>query len=377
MNKNFGFSMLLVASISAGILSCGGDSGSTTTTNGTSDTGQSYFGPGSTWNINLAADSTFTITYAATIGADVSLTVTGTYERLASGYLHLTVADSEGVDGPSAGDEAWALEAPGYAMLLKPMDASSDQIIPMLASGSCPSGDFSANWVIVKKANASDATDSGRDWFGSFQWTQQTSTATLPTKYALDNAFTAVTEGGGAMTGTCSEGIMTIDENNDMTADAAMYLTSNGGAIVHTSLTSPSDASFIFGLTQKEISSVANLQGNYAGILFDENMSDGSKINPVSFVCDANGQCSGALVLDVETGETSTGNDTVTVNLANPDTLGDGLITGTITSDGTGNLACMVDIDVLSSGKKIISCVGQSPGDQTRMFNVLLVSKDN
>ena len=51
-----------------------------------------------------------------------------------------------------------------------------------------------------------------------------------------------------------------------------------------------------------------------------------------------------------------------------------GLITGTINGDGVGNLACMVDTNAANSGRSLLRCVGQSPGDQTRMFNVIMVS---
>jgi hypothetical protein len=38
-------------------------------------------------------------------------------------------------------------------------------------------------------------------------------------------------------------------------------------------------------------------------------------------------------------------------------------------------MACLADGDALGTGRKVISCVGQSPGDLARLFNVLLVTK--
>ncbi|WP_108649329.1 hypothetical protein [Dongshaea marina] len=52
-----------------------------------------------------------------------------------------------------------------------------------------------------------------------------------------------------------------------------------------------------------------------------------------------------------------------------------GLVNGTI-SDGSnsGNISCMVDQSVLSGTDKLISCVGQSPGSNSEMFNVIFTS---
>ncbi len=153
-----------------------------------------------------------------------------------------------------------------------------------------------------------------------------------------------------------------------------MYLTSNGGAIVHTGLDDEEDASFIFALGQKEVAATAMLDGSYAGFLFDDNQSSGEKISLVSMEC-ASGECSVNVVEDAEAGTLSS--ESVTIDLSGtPDALGNGLITGTITNDGTGNLACLADINVLNSGQQLISCVGQSPGDQSKMFNVLFVSNN-
>ena len=54
-----------------------------------------------------------------------------------------------------------------------------------------------------------------------------------------------------------------------------------------------------------------------------------------------------------------------------------GFITGQVSSEGnTGNLACMVDADVLGTGQQMMSCVGQAPGNNTRMFNIILAANN-
>ncbi len=341
-------------------------SDSDSTSNSTSNS-QSYNGPGSKWDVTLNGDDTFAITMRAQVNSPVLLTVNGTYERLTSGFLRFTVTDAEGQDAPSAGDAAWALEVPGYALLLRPIDDNGDQILPMVRAGECPTTDINANWVIVKKDSAAMADDADRDFFGQFNFDVSAGNATLPSRRALANNF----QDGGEESisgGTCANGLMNI-------VDTVMYLTSNGGAIVHTNINNPDDGSFIFALAQKAISNITNLDGNYAGMLFDDNSSSGDKIEPVSMSC-TGGTCVGTIVTDITTGAVSA--ETVTLNLTGtPDLLGAGLVTGTITNGTSGNLACMADINVLDSGRKIVSCVGQSPGDNSKMFNVLFVSNDS
>jgi len=362
----FGSLVKLTLAISIGFLlvsGCGGSSSSSDTPVGGGETTTAYNGPGSKWDVSLSGGD-FTITRRPELASAVDMTVTGTYEDLASGFLKLTVSSSEGEDGPTQGDMAWALEVPGYAFFLRPIEAGSEQIIPMVTAGECPTSDVDANWVMVRKDSDAMADDPERDFFGAFHYDAASDTATLPVRRALGNNFQD--QGGQDLVGgTCADGIMEVD-------DAVMYLTSNGGAIVHTGLNRPDDGSFIFALSQKNITSVANLDGEYAGVLFDDNLASGDKIAPVSLSCTA-GMCSGSLVADIETGELDEGS--VAVNLTGTtDEFSPGLISGEIVGEGTGAMACMADVDVLDTGRSIVSCVGQSPGDVTKMFNVIFVS---
>ncbi len=356
--------VLLLAGMTLGLYACSSGGGS----DGDADVVNAYNGPGSKWDVLLRADDSFTITRRPSASAAVDMTVNGDFTRLASGFLRFVVSDASGTDAPSAGDEAWGLEIQGYALMLKPVDPSSDQIIPMINSGTCPTADFNANWVIVKKANDADASANDRDFFGEFSYDATNSDPSLPSRYALDVLFSP--QGAGTLDGSaeCEDGLMLV-------ADAEMYLTENGGAIVHTQINNPADSSFIFALAQSPIVNIDNADGNYAGILFDQSSGAGDRIQPISVSC-GSGTCTGFVVTDVVTGATSA--ESVTISLSGGvDVPADGFVTGTITDNigDTGNLACMANNDALGSGKIIVSCVGQSPGDNTNMFNVILVSK--
>ncbi len=367
--------VIIVTTSSVALISgCGGSSSSGSISNPDPVTSTSYAGPGSRWDVTLASDNTFTITMAESVTTPVVMTITGDYTALASGLLKLTVgtvAADTGVDAPSVGDAAFALNVPGYTFVLKPLDSVDDQIIPMVAGGECPTTDLDANWVMVKIEAGADASGSTEGFYGTFNFDVSTGTPSLPSMYALDQTSLVA----DAMTAeTCADGIMQVD------GETEMYLTSNGGAIVRIGLNTPNDDTddnFIFGFGQETLGNISVVAGEYAGLLFDGSQVSGSQISPVSVSCTANGSCTGNLVTDIEANTLSA--DTVTINLASADNPSDGFITGTIAVSAPGsimgNMACMANIDAQGTGKNIMSCVGQSPGDATQMFNILLVSK--
>lgn len=357
--------LLVPISIAAVVAACGGGSSGTTTTTTTST---SYSGPGSKWDVTLSSDNSFNITKRASVGADIDFTVTGSYESLDTGFLKLTVGGVTGTGGPTAGDIAYALDIPGYAFFLKPLDAGSNQVISMVKGGTCPTSDVLANWVMVKSDG--DPTDAGRDFFGTFSYNTTTQVPDLPSKYNLSN-FTTVAGGGIGGTGTCSDGILSV-------TGADMFLTDNGGAIVHIDSgvqDDTADDQFVFGLGAKEIGATST-DGDYAGLLFDASQSSGAQISPVALTCASN-ECTATVLSNVETGATESGS--AIAKLTSFDSPSIGFATGTVEEGGNpganGKLACMIDVNAVSTGKKIMSCVGQSPGDNTKMFNVLFVSK--
>ncbi|RMG28234.1 MAG: hypothetical protein D6721_09000 [Gammaproteobacteria bacterium] len=299
------------------------------------------------------------------------MTVEGTYEELTSGFLKLTVSSASGANAPHVGDAAYALNVPGYVFILKPMDPGSDQIIPMVKSGSCPTSNLSANWVTVTAERGMNASDSNQDFYGTFTFDPASSQASLPSRYNFDQ-----TDLGSLSLppGSCNEGVLTL-------TGADMFLTDNGGAIVHLGVDTPSDPSddqIIFGFAQQSIGDVANLAGDYAGLAFDGNRTSGTGIFPVSITCDNAGNCTGKGIVDIDTNTLT--NESVDITLSTADNPSTGFITGTVIDTNQpgstpGKLGCVVNLNAQGSGKNIISCVGQSPGDNTKIFNILFISK--
>ncbi len=243
----------------------------------------------------------------------------------------------------------------------------------MVSSGECPTTDIDANLVIVKQHSTASATDANQDYFGTFNYIAGTGTPSLPSKHSISTGFPAVTGGGSLGSGSCSDGLMFVGTAPDI---AVMYLTSAGGAIVQTNINDENDTQFIFALSEKEISDIGALEGEYAGMLFDDNMANDSSVNPAALSCDNAGTCTGTLLTDIETGAGNTETVTVTLNDL-PDTLGDGFVTGMISDGGStpGNLSCVIDVGANGTSKNIFNCVGESPDDNTKMFNVMFVGK--
>jgi hypothetical protein len=332
----------------------------------------SYAGPGSKWGVTLKEDGTFTITHAPDTQSDIDMTVNGTYTRLSTGFVKLVVTSATGTNAPDAGEEAYGLEIPGFAFMLKPVGDDTN-VIPMVASGSCPTSDLAANWIILEKSNTSNATNSSQDWYGTFTHTVSTNTSNVATKYSLVNTTDL---GSTALTGTtCEAGIMHLESDN-----VDMFLTSGNGAIVHTNIGNPTDDSFIVAFPSETISSATALDGSYAGIVFDKSASSGSenRIFPMNVTFTASSATAasavGTKLTNVETGETDTGSATISLTSFNSPSAG--FARGTITADSaTGNVVCNVNTNVQSTGKKVLFCIAQSPGNNTKFFNFLAVSK--
>ena len=91
-----------------------------------------YAGAGSNWHYDLFQDGTFSLTRATAIGSAIDLSVSGSYQTTAAGFLQMTVGAASGSDAPLAGTTVWAIEVPDYALLLSPISTSDDHMIPRI-----------------------------------------------------------------------------------------------------------------------------------------------------------------------------------------------------------------------------------------------------
>lgn len=378
MNKYF---LALLATVISSLLliSCGGSSSEDSAT-----VANAYNGAGSQWDISLSTDNTFLITHKPSVSTAIDMTINGTYTTLTSGFLKLTITSVSGTstDKPSVGDTGYGLEIKGYAFFLQPTD-STGEIITMVQSGSCPTTDLTGNWITAKNLHdisattglgtSADVSSNTQDGFGTFSWDNSTSTLSLPTTYALAAPTAAFPTAGFSSTITCTDGIA------DLSGIATMYLTSNGGAIVHNESTNSNgttDESVITVFAAETLTAASDFDGDYAGVLINSDTSSSDAVQAISVNC-SSGTCTGS-VIDPETNAAPTsGSGTATLDLTGTiNSPSAGFINGTITiSSASGNITCMVDTNAASTTKTLISCSGQEPGDNTKLFNVLLVSK--
>lgn len=358
---------LVVALSSICFINC--SSTSSAVGGGGDTTSTTYSGPGSFYTADLDDAGGFTVTIADDSVSAAHSTLTGTYEELDSGFLKLTVTAVDSTSGtpPSVGSEAVGLLIEGLALFLKPLD--SDEVIPMIVSGTCPTADFSANWLIGQ-GDSQDYSSADQDAFGDFNYDAATGMATVENHYNLTSFAAVDSDAPNSLDASaCADGFIRLAEG-DVTL-ANMWLTAVGGAIIETFADDGvTRNSSIVALPESEISDIADFAGNYAAIAFSSTLGG---VKPLAIIIAADGTGT-AEVLDEVDPATSSG-DSVTINLNGTINIpSTGFVTGTI-SDGTdtGNMACSALADANSSGKNVLACNGQLPSDHSNQFLVLMV----
>lgn len=331
-----------------------------------------YAGPGSAWSVELQEDGDFEIEARDTLEDAPFLTVEGTYERFDNGFIELTVSAAAGTDAPDPGDKGMAIEAPGFAFLLRPLGGSGE-LFPMVRAGECPDADITANWMMMtcnESGVPCDASDTGKDFFGVFAYDEGTETATLPARYAIEDATSQGSNNIG--TAGCDDGVMDVE-------DALMYLTENQGAIVQISPDDYDDAQHVMALPQETLVQT-DLAGSYVGMGFDK--GDDSSF-ALSMTMNGAGTSATLFQVSDEALEDATpGGAAGTLAVTSVNMVGaasaDGWLTGTFTATGEGArpIYCMTATDVGDSGKNMMLCIGQSPGDDADFYNLVLVSED-
>jgi hypothetical protein len=332
----------------------------------------SYAGPGSHYTVT-STDNTYTISkFANTSSTSASFVVTATGSNV-NGFKKFAVSSVTGSGGPSAGSSAYGLEVPGMALFIKPIDTSNpDQVIAAVASGTCPTSNINANWIIVKQSGSSNVSSASQDTFGTFTYATTSGIASVAKRFSL--ASTTTDLGPNTFSAaTCSNGIMSVSVGGDT---AVMYLTSVGGAIVNTASTNSSDASYIFALPQASITG-SSYSGTYSGFVYMGSQSTGSKFKAIKFTVTGGTSSitgSGNMVTDIDAD--TTGSETVSLNLTALNSPVTGMMTGTLTSPGgSSTVACMAVANANSSGKQIINCAGADPGSSSKLFNFIMVSR--
>ncbi len=378
------------------MISCSGGGGSKT---GTSNSTFNYNGPGSEWTMTASGNSyTFNIDH----GADGAISVDATSSNIsATGHILLTVdsASATGIQtAPLPGVQAYAVEIPGTAVILKPLSSNSETIIT-INSGSCPTSDFVANWVIGQRARTDRASDTGQDWFGAVNWSVTNDELYMPVYRSIEDPLTGIPPGGGlgedaagaspvsisGAFGTCSNGKVenyTNACNDGGSIESDIYFTASGLIIVASCKDDSVDESHIIGMPQVAISGTTDLYGNYSGFLFFE----GLDTTALSAVVAADGGDHDVTLTLRSGSDLSTVDRTITVSIpnANLNAPANGMFHGTVDGacsngdqpgfDGNCEVVCSTAANVNNSGRNLLFCVGQSPDDEDQRMTLLMVS---
>jgi hypothetical protein len=334
----------------------------------------SYGGSGSAYTAVLNPNLTFTLTKKAlTTSTSAELTVSGTFNRLTSGILALTVtSSSDTTNGPAVGAILNAIDVPGYVLMLKAIGSTGGEVVPMVATGTCPSADFAGTWVKMQDTSTTNnySTDG---LLGTFAYTHSGTSAALgANQYRFDGtSFTPGAQSLGAY--TCSSGVGTLPNSGNT---AEMYFTSGGGAVVRVNSV-PAQA---IAMVPSAALTVSSFAGTYVGLAFDEGDTSSSSAGstlPISVTLAAAGTGTGAVITNVSTNALST-TQTATLVLSQLSPTVNGALKLAITpaSSAVQNTICAAATAIGGTTQNVIFCAGTSPsGTTAQLRSYLLVTK--
>lgn len=311
------------------------------TTGDSASTASSYQGAGSRWTASFTGGSFVIKKYANATATTADLTVNGTYTDLSNKFRKLVVTSATGSGAPSAGAEAYGIEIPGFAFILKPVGDANSEPIAMVVAGTCPTANFAGNWIATDFETGTSTTDS-QDAFGTANFTiSGASSSAVITRKTFLTAGSLSDSSLSFDSANCASGVL------DAGGGVTMYLTTAGGALVSTS------ASKIFAApAQTSDFTQAAAAGTYSGIAF---VSDAAtKQIPVKITIPASGNGSGAEITDLSADTASADSLTFSNFAAIASTNGLFRADATLGSD-TGKINCAI---FSYGGVNVIGCNG-------------------
>lgn len=352
LSKALSFTAITLTTAAAFVVGCSSSEDKSSSLPSTS--AANYGGPGSIWTASVSG-STFSMVRKD--GANV-INLGGNISPLTTGFLKLAVTSSSGIGAPAAGSTAYALNIPGYVLLVKPIGTTEPEIIPMVSTGSCPTSNFSINWVNTKDQGT--VSDNSAH-VGVATWDVASGVMDISKEYEYDNSLRP---GPNTISGTCVNGVIELSNGNK----THLWLTQAGGAIIGDTDDADGDKQALLGISKETVVvPVADIAGDYAALLFAG--STGNDALPYAVTIASNGDTSATEYSDVEAGTTTGASVTFTLSQFLAET---GVLHTTVSGE---KLRCAVDVNANSSGKTLIACVGKDPGDNTKLYSLVMVQK--
>jgi len=322
-----------------------------------------YYGgtssPGDVWEWELNhSDKTFVGNFKES-GHEFS--ISGSYVDLAYGFKKGTVNEVNNTSGtsdvPSPGDTGYFVEVPGLALAIHPNDDDSHSILAVGKKVDCSDIEGSYNFLRVSFYDVDE-----RDEYGTATLSISGSSVTVNgTEKKISNSSYSDTINE---TGSCDAGKFTL--NSGATGYASGY------GIV---LDFGSGEGGIIAFKQQSDISLDDIRAkSYAGVVYrlsDENSDghyDDEDAFPVKLDFGTDGTGKGYEITNIETGAVDSSN-AVSISLSSID---NGLVSGTLTDNGTGNTYNLKGIAYKKDDRIVLVLLVDRGGDVEVAFLVSL-----
>jgi hypothetical protein len=325
-----------------------------------------YAGPGSDYSVEFEGDTSGNFTLTESV-ADT--TVKGTWETAETGFKKLTVDSSTDETIITKNAVRYGVDIPGFTFMMQPLNSDDKKALVTVATGNCPSTDFSGNFILTNIANGEDAKTAFTN--GVLSYTNATNKVVLD---SVLNITGGVVVGGPEITlaDDCKNGKETFTATSNG-GNGTIYYTQDGAAVVQFL-----DGTIAFVLPKHNIAEEKEIDGAYHGLV----LVDGD-VEPFKFTIKEETGNSTFNRLDSTTLETLVGSMNEGTSNITELGIGTGLHRGSysMTHDEVpggkagANMSCMSG-KVNSRGYFV--CVGSDAGvlfPPFDLLNVLMVTK--
>ncbi len=321
-------------------------------------------------------DNDFRLRKYNNIDGELEITLTGTYDKLNTGFTQLNIDTATGTDDLDENDRLTALvAAENYAVFIEPFETDAlqvaqTQVIALLPEAECPSANFTKGAITIRTPSGYDATNASQPYYGELTHQSTEKNAILDKRRSLTQV---PVDGNETFTGAeCAEGIAFNSTN-------AHVFGANNTAIIHQDREDTANDRILIALSSDDLASASQLNESYVGFMYDPTATTSSQ----NFVTVATTCSEGVCAIRKQTDINNINNSapttyTVTLEMPNAD-FANGFIEGTIEdhtdeTPNTSNIACNAHSDVKDSNGKFLICVAQAPTSTTQSLNLFLIS---
>lgn len=334
--------------------------------------------PGDVWTWVLDKEQehmTATWDYGTFDDTSDDITIEGTFETLPSGFLKVTIINTEPSNNEIPVDgSAWfyALEIPGMAMIIKPEGTIKGDIIAMVPEGNCADIAGTYNYVVSAPGGRSSYNPITQEAFGYLEIAESGNGLALSGyKWSLDCV------NGGNCTDT---GIIQGIPNGICTDNGDVVITDGGGTVAVGRFTSAGTMMIDFGKgkggafalkTSEQATKASLLDNDYMGLVYmPKNQNDNTLPVKLSFFENDLGYMIGTAhpYANVETGEVD--NDNGVVVLVHD--VVNGRVFGTLNFDNDNDESSMGAALLVDGNQQILILTSYGEDDLNPFILVLV-----